>query len=462
MFFRIEYMSVHGHRTGDGFYIEDFISATWVTRYNEHGEATLELPYRYAPMVRDMYRFPVTPYLLFSESDETMFMTGAKIKQSEGTGEPVVVLSFSTLDKFLSFRKVTYGNFEKDENVNQSLIERVIRNEFIDRYYTPQLTFKYDRFNAASLWYWRRQNNWIKIPMVDCVYGKDVQLQLGDSSVWDVISYYGMNNDLRVTMRLNDPDIDDRGWCVHIEDFSNIGSQFGANGTPPIDISSYVSFTEAYLDPKDFYNAYEYIYPYVQNKGHDAHGFDQFYCVGERVLALRGGDRNAQTKRWISHSMQEYYYSKDVPVHRYPLWARVERAVSYLDYYNLSGDTWYTYNTSGHNDMWRTAGNAYTSSTADRWREPPSSMGGLAVYTCKIENTDEFVFGRDYHLGSKVTWAAFDSDMVARSDKAKEPMITSRVLEHMWSMDGDGVEQTTVLGSSRSAFSTLFSKNQYD
>lgn len=456
MHFRVEYMSVDGHRTGDGFYIEDFISASWITRFNDHGEAQLELPYRYAPLILDMYRYPVTPYLLFSESDETMFMTKAQIKQND-KGEPVVLLFFTTLDKFLAFRRITSSDYPNAPAERKTFIERCIRKEFIDRSYTPQLSFVYSRFGSTSSEYFLRSHNGLTMPLTDAVYGQDVTLQLGDSTVWDAVSYYGLKNNLRVTMRLNDPDIDDRGWAVHIEDFSDM--RYGND--PPLDITPYISFSEALIDPKDFYNAYEYIYPYVERRDKDPNGFYIYWCSGELMNDMRGGDRSQQMRRWVAHGDREEYLYQGQPVHRYPIWARVESTASFLDFYNLTANTAYQYKQGNDNSAYTNAVTCYNQSISTYNRKPPSDTGGVAAFTCKIEDTDEFVLGRDYAVGERVAWTAFNNDMVARREDADLPMLMSRVLEHSWTLDSSGIQQTTVIGSAQTTFSTTFGTGDY-
>lgn len=96
------------YRDNPGVIIDDFYSFSWTERWDDVGEAILELPMKYINLAFDCQAFPNGHYLRFSESDYLMNLYGAKVKTRNG--EQRVVLEYKSIENFLSFRRTAWSN----------------------------------------------------------------------------------------------------------------------------------------------------------------------------------------------------------------------------------------------------------------------------------------------------------------------------------------------------------------
>ena len=232
-------------RDNTGRIVDDYYSAVWTERFDEPGEATLELPMRYWPLAMDCVNYPNGHYLHFSESDYVMNLVEAKVK-TVGS-ERRIVLKYKSLENFLSFRRTSWNAREWMYNNSEQRyydITDVWQYEFLDadRYPVPLTTIQRYKDSPQGIF----PDKWMSVWELDDIQVGDDMLAFTTAACrrgTSIRERYGFRFDVKGDER--------RGWNMRLLPTNPVYSK--SNALP--DWTEHIAALEFGFDTTEYSNA---------------------------------------------------------------------------------------------------------------------------------------------------------------------------------------------------------------
>lgn len=378
--------------------VDDFYSAAWTERFDDVGEATLELPIGYYPLALDARNYPNGHYLHFSESSHVMNLVSSKIVVKGN--EPRVILNYKSMENLLSYRRVSLGPmawpyFESNPNpAYRKTLMDLLNYEMLQRYPHDHLTIKKDdRVSDTNL----------------SVYKLD--FNVGDTVLDAMLASCNRNLPFRrrhgfevVTIGENR----DR-WQLNV---IPVEVQ-----TPLPDFTDYIEALEFGISTTDYANAALVEIPKVEErKSPGSPTYDEFNVVGTR------------TYRSPTYNETNVYS-----------WNRVEKYLKYnldgMGYSEAMSTLSYLENT------WSQIGTPNDNGDAKRIIQSQSRIQTVA--TTPATFTNDLVYGRDYKLGTLFKWTPYlGSGRVRSSWYGVRTEFEALITEFTWTFDSSGVKRT--------------------
>lgn len=384
--------------SSDTVIVDDFYSAAWTERFDDVGEATLELPIGYYPLALDARNYPNGHFLHFSESSHVMNLVSSKIVVKGN--EPRVILNYKSMESLLSYRRVSLGPmawpyFESNPNpAYRKTLMDLLNYEMLQRYPHDHLTIKKDdRVQDANLSVYKLDFNVGDTVLAAMLASCNRNLPFRNRHGFEVV-VTGENRDR---------------WQLNVIPVEA--------GTPLPDFTDYIEALEFGISTTDYANAALVEIPKVEErKSPGSATYDEFNVVGTR------------TYRSPTYNNTNVYS-----------WNRVEKYLKYsldgMGYSEAMSTLSYLENT------WSQIGTPNDNGDAKRIIQSQSRIQTVA--TTPATFTNDLVYGRDYKLGTLFKWTPYlGSGKVRSSWYGAQTEFEGLIAEFTWTFDSSGVKRT--------------------
>lgn len=387
-----------GDHSNDTTIVDDFYSAVWTERFDDVGEASLELPIRYYPLALDARNYPNGHYLHFSESEHTMNLVSSKIVVKGD--EPRVILNYKDVENMLSFRRVNFGPMawpyyenNPDPAYRRTIVD-LLQYEMVSLYPNPHFQLWKDP---------RVQEKWLSVFKLD--------FRVGDT-VLDAV---------RASCNRNAPFRNRHGF-----DFITVGDQrqtwrmriLPVEAADPLpDFTDYIESLEFGISTSEYANAALVEIPKIrERKTPGSAVYDDYDVVG------------TYTYRSPTYNETNVFN-----------WNRVEKYLKYT----LDGMSYQeALNTISYlNDAWTQFGTPNDVGLAKQIIQSQSKIRTVA--TTPATFTNDLVYGRDYKLGTLFQWTPYLGSGAVRSGWfGLQTRFEALISEFTWLIDSSGVKRT--------------------
>lgn len=387
--------TIAGSHENDTLILDDYYSASWTERFDDVGEAHLELPISYWPLALHARNYPNGHYLHFSESDRVMNLESSKVIMKKD--EPRVILNYKGVENLLSFRRVSIGPmgwpWQPKANLRKTLFD-LLKYEFTDTQLAKYLTIVKDP--AVS-------DEWLRVDNLD--------FQVGDTVLDAVKASCSRTNPFRQRHGFKlVTDGDNRNhWTLSLIPVI-------APATLP-DFTDAIDSLEFGISTTEYANAALVIVPKIEEmKSAGSPVYDDYRVVG--------------TKTYRSPT----YNESNVHV-----WNRVEKVIKYT----IDGMSYQEAIATiiRATDVWSQIGTVNDEGQAKNIIQSQSKIKTVATTPATIDA--RLKYGKDYQLGTLFTWVPYaDKKDVQTARFLSTPAMEALVAEYTWTFDSSGVKGT--------------------
>ena len=244
--------------------IDDFYSAAWTERFWDIGEARLELPMKYYALALDARRYPNGHYLHFSESERVMNLYSARVVAKKD--DPRIVLTYKSLENFLSFRRVHEGPMgwpyysPPVAGVTNYTLLDMWRYYYATRYRVPSMQYYKDP---------RVSDDWIGLMRLDFNVG-DTVLDVTKASCMRTLPFRKRHG-----FQIKVEGEEKRWWNMYIT---------GVDAPDPLpDWTDYIEALEFGIDPSKYANAAMVFVPKVEETKNAQGVYDGYREVEKKI-----------------------------------------------------------------------------------------------------------------------------------------------------------------------------------
>ena len=387
--------TVAGSHENDTLILDDYYSASWTERFDDVGEAHLELPISYWPLALHARNYPNGHYLHFSESDRVMNLESSRVVMKKD--EPRVILNYRGVENLLSFRRVTIGPmgwiWAPKANYKKTLFD-LIKYELNDSSLLQYLSLVKDPAVA---------DEWLRVDNLD--------FQVGDTVLDAVKASCSRKSPFRQRHGFKlVTDGDQRNhWTL---------SLIPVIAPPTIpDFTDAIESLEFGISTSEYANAAFVIVPKTEEmKTPGSPVYNDYRVVG------------TTTYRTPTYNESNVHH-----------WNRVEKVIKYtvdgMGYQEAMATL------SRADDIWSQIGTPNDDGMAKRIIQSQSKIKTVATTPATI--SDRLKYGKDYELGTLFTWVPYADKSDIRAARFLEvPPMEALVAEYTWTFDQNGVKGT--------------------
>ncbi len=378
--------------------IDDFYSASWTERFWDIGEAQLELPMKYYALALDARRYPNGHYLHFSESERVMNLYSARVIAKKD--DPRIVLTYKSLENFLSFRRVRSGPMAWPyysppiAGMQSYTLLDLWRYYYATRYRVPSMQYYKDP---------KVSDDWISLMKLDFNVG-DTVLDVTKASCMRDLPFRKRHG-----FQIKVEGEEKRWWNMYIT---------AVDAPDPLpDWTDHIEALEFGIDPSKYANAAMVFVPKVEEKKNAQGVYDDYREIGKSIYE------------------SPTYYEPGVVAD----WNRVEKKIEYqLDgkpYKEAMSMLQYIY------DTWEEIGTPNDIGMAKKLVKEQSSVRTVATTPATISKA--LKYGKDYRLGTMFRWTPYAGAGIYNTawydaSTSFEALVT----EYSWTIDDSGVVET--------------------